>query len=330
MSRKRKFDLMSSDDEGHMDEEWVGGEKPANQVFVHAWCWNQSDKHGTVEEFKGKFKQLEEELKPIIGKKGQYLFQLEQGEEGNWHYQGYLRLSNKRRSHTLGAELGQKFPGIWIKPAVAGQGDALRRYCIKQDATYRAGPWADKPINQSFGKSYEGKGLPEYKSLYPFQAKIVDDVKAACTDDRSINWVYDPIGGVGKSILAKYIVYHRLGYFVSVAKASDIANVVIKRGAAPAYMFDIPRTKSNQVSDDELYQILEQVKNGMVFTGKYEGGELLMDPPHIWVFSNFYPNYSKMSHGRFKVYSVTAATRELVPAKPPIKDGDDEVVDMEA
>jgi len=286
-----------SDEEGGMEYS-----PSPHQVYVHAWTWNHSDKICTLEEFKTRHKDLCECLRPVIGPKGQFMFQLEQGPQGNYHYQGMLRLTTKRRSATLGGELGTKFPGIWVAPAVTGQSEALRRYCMKEHSTFRDGPWADKPINRAFGKTYEGKGLPA--KLHPWQQHIVDTVKQECKDTRTVNWVYDDEGGKGKSTLAKYIGYHRLGYTFTVLTSNGIAYMVIKRGAAPCYIFDIPRTKSKKISMDEVYSVLEQVKNGHVISDKYDGGELLMDHPHVWVFSNYMPNLSKMSRDRFKIWHV--------------------------
>lgn len=304
MKRKqREWD--SEDDYSSDSDSEPEGKYPAqgaNQVYVHAWTWNHSDKICSLDEFKTKHKDLCDSLRVIIGPKGQFIFQLEQGEQGNYHYQGYLRLTTKRRSHTLGAELGTVFPGIWVSPAVTGQSENLRRYCMKEDSTYRAGPWADKPINRAFGKTYEGKGLPD--KLYPWQQHIVDSVKQACNDTRTVNWVYDDQGGKGKSTLAKYIAHHRLGFTFTILTSNGVAFMVIKRGSAPCYIFDIPRTKSKKISMDEVYSVLEQVKNGHVISDKYDGGELLMDHPHVWVFSNYLPNLSKMSRDRFKIWCV--------------------------
>jgi len=42
----------------------------------------------------------------------------------------------------------------------------------------------------------------------------------------------------------------------------------------------------------------------VIFTGKYEGGEIYLDNIHVIVFSNDEPDYSKFSKDRWNVISI--------------------------
>lgn len=317
------------------DTEDDNDQKRASAVYIFAWRWSFTPTWGTLEAFKEEHGNLASSLSMLMGKKGGYLFQLEctprdrqpdcKGDDhvDNWHYQGYLRVTDRKRPQHIGASMGKTFPGIWVAPGVNGALEILRSYCMKRDDTYRAGPWADKPIKPP-KKVYKGEDLP--KVLFPWQQQIVDGFSLTA-DDRTINWLFDPVGLIGKSKFCKWAMFHQKGFFMSVAKASDIANVIMERESGDdVYLIDIPRTTSKCIDSSEIYQTLEQVKNGMVFCGKYHGGALLFPSPHVWVFSNYRPNRTRMSADRFKVWRVTT-DRRLIPDNGKDNDGD---VDMAA
>src|SRR5687767_786976 len=82
-----KFDDESPEGLPEGLEEWMSKEasgSSVNQVYVHAWRWSHSDKHGSLDNFKLKHKDLCVELKAVVGKKGQFLYQLEQGAKGTF------------------------------------------------------------------------------------------------------------------------------------------------------------------------------------------------------------------------------------------------------
>lgn len=172
------------------------------------------------------------------------------------------------------------------------------------------GPWGDKPIDVP----YDGSDLPKLNELYPWQKYIVDTLQTK-PDSRSINWVVDYVGNCGKSTLAKYCVFHKHAKFLSFGCASDLLHLVFKSKAARGFLFDLPRTKSKRVSMDEIYSALESIKNGMVLSTKYEGGELLMPSPHVWVFTNYMYTRGKMSNDRFVVWHIDEQ-RRLVKGEP--------------
>ena len=65
-------------------------------------------------------------------------------------------------------------------------------------------------------------------------------------------------------------------------------------------MLDIPRHQLDYVG----YGALEQLKNGMIYSGKYEGGTCLFDNPHVIVFANEPPKIEKMSLDRWKIIDL--------------------------
>jgi len=128
------------------------------------------------------------------------------------------------------------------------------------------------------------------------------DVMATVADDRTIHWIWSQRGGVGKSSFAKYCAVKVPGTMVANGKAADILNQVVMYkesfGNFPTtIIMNLPRCTEGHVS----YTALEQLKDGLAMSSKYEGGQIIMNPAHVFVFANQEPEWRKMSDDRFKV-----------------------------
>lgn len=302
-----------------------------NQVWTFAWRYSFSEKNypcismgeATVEDclndFKGSHVDLVRELRHQAGKKGKFIFQLEctevkeldekdneVGTHANWHYQGYLKTDTKRRPRTIGAALGQFFPGIQVDACSTAGQEALREYCMKKDESYRAGPWADKPIEAV----YTGEDLKV--ELWSWQKDLLEEFKQN-PDSRKVVWIYDDEGGIGKSWFAKYVEFHNIGETLSFDTAANLQYQVVKAGARRVYVFDLPRTKSKAFKIEEVYSALESIKNGLVKSNKYDGGKLIMTRPHVVIFSNYLPGDGYLSKGRIDLRTVNKPTMAFVP-----------------
>ncbi len=65
-------------------------------------------------------------------------------------------------------------------------------------------------------------------------------------------------------------------------------------------ILDLPRHNVDYVN----YGLLEQLKNGCMFSGKYEGGQFVFPIPHVVVFANQAPDMSKFSLDRWLIKSL--------------------------
>jgi len=293
-------------------------EKPTRESQVFHFAWRFSLAHGKdLEEFKTiVLEDLKKSMVASAGPKGRFIFQLEctprhkpdcpdakdaKSEDDNWHYQGYLHCMVKRRPQELGSSLGSKFPGIWVaRSSVAGQ-EALKSYCMKRDGTYRAGPWSEKGAVSV----YQGEDLP--KELRPWQQSILSWIKEDA-DDRTYNWLLDEQGGIGKSKFCKYIMYHKLGAYITFGSAKNLSKRLFDVGAKNFYCIDLPRAKPKDACMQDIFFTLEQLKNGIIQAQMYEGGEIIFKPPHVWVFSNYSPDYKHASVDRLKTWNVDRTT----------------------
>ena len=131
----------------------------------------------------------------------------------------------------------------------------------------------------------------------------VINIADAAVDPRAIHWIYEKTGNAGKTFLAKFLAL-RPGTIVCQGKASDVFNAVnvsIESGARPQLVLvDVPRVTIDYVS----YNALECLKNGMLYSGKYEGGLCIFPSPHVICFANEMPNTGKMSLDRWRIYEI--------------------------
>lgn len=231
-------------------------------------------------------------LEPIAEK---YIFQREVGDSETKyeHWQGYVMFKKKVRPKGILPKSCH-----WEKCRSPKHSIA---YCAKEETAY-------KPLER-FSK---GVKVPRplqkvsYEMLRPWQKKIADNFKnPADMFDRTINWYWETKGGIGKSVICKYFVDCRGAIIIS-GKGSDclyaIQQYVEKNGEGPEIIImDIPRSVGEYVS----YNAIESAKNGCFFSGKYEGGMVRYNTPHIIVFSNEMPDSYKMSEDRWNVINIT-------------------------
>lgn len=127
-------------------------------------------------------------------------------------------------------------------------------------------------------------------------------------NDRNIIWICDQNGGAGKSMFTRVF---RTSYpdntivLNSGGRISDISNIIrneINKGLDLKYfMMDLPRTCEDNMS---IYHILENIKDGSITCTKYDGRFLMFRPPHVVIFANWKPKYTKMSLDRWKIYNI--------------------------
>lgn len=263
----------------------------ASQVYVVDWRWTKTDAMDEAE-----FRTKHEELKDWLSRDcDAWVFQLEKGKEtGKLHYQGYAKLKEKDRPKHLATVLNQDFVGIRVVACSTAGKEALRKYCLKSD-TREAGPWADKAI-------YMGEDLPV--TLKPWQETCYK-ILTGKVDPRKIYWYYDEVGGKGKSIFAKYMMFHHEIPKLCYGTANDLLNLVSKFPGRKGYIFDLTRTKPATFSSEDMYSVMEDIKNGYFNNLKYETGFCLMAIPNIVVFANHKPLPDKLSGDRFEIIDLS-------------------------
>lgn len=221
---------------------------------------------------------IEELIKMKYVSKG--VFGKEIGEEcGTPHLQGAVTFIKSFRCN----EVSKMIPGAHIEVAKAKDVMAPFRYCLKdQDFT-----WWKTDVD-----------LLRYDQLYDWQLKIVELVKTK-PDKRTIHWYWEKTGCTGKTELVKYLCYKHDALLFG-GRAGDITSRVIQHGAPRIAVMNLTRTTEGRIS----WQAIESLKDGCVETGKYEGGQLVFNPPHVIIFANFEPERGTLSADRWNIVNI--------------------------
>lgn len=147
---------------------------------------------------------------------------------------------------------------------------------------------------------------PFKPSLATWWQNNVLNMVAMPPEPRHIYWFWETKGNTGKTTLAKHIClkYPKSALYLS-GKGADIKYAVqqfIENGGIPVIMlFDFPRSRAEYIS----YPILEELKNGIFFSNKYEAGMCITNIPHVICFSNSPPNLLMLSEDRWKIISIS-------------------------
>ncbi len=234
-----------------------------------------------------------------------FVFQAEDTGD-NAHYQGYFHAKTKKRPKALAIAANSTLNGVEIRAASTAGKEALAAYCMKQD-TRVAGPWGDKKI-------YMGSDLWPEERFLPWQKQMLLNLRAD-PDDRTMFWVYDPIGNRGKTKFAKFLVFKEDAVVLGFANSADALNLVSKMPGRKCYVWNLTRAKPASLSELDLYSAMESIKDGLFINTKYETKMVLMDPPHIVVFANHLPKQQHISADRWSIMQIDADTNHLTSVR---------------
>lgn len=139
------------------------------------------------------------------------------------------------------------------------------------------------------------------KPLRDWQIPLFEALANPCDDDRSIIFYVDPAGGKGKSYFQRWMqgFYPDRVQVMGVGKRDDLAHSVEEH--KDIFLFNCPRGQGDFLN----YAILEMIKDRIVFSPKYESHtKILQKVPHVVVFMNEQPDFSKMTHDRYIVEEI--------------------------
>jgi Putative viral replication protein len=120
-------------------------------------------------------------------------------------------------------------------------------------------------------------------------------------DPRKIIFVIDRTGNQGKSWFARYYDdMHDNVQIIVPGKKADMSYTV--KEDTRVFFMDCPRSKQG---DFIQYDFLEELKNGYVFSPKYESRLKKMKTPHIVVMMNETPDMEKLSEDRYEIIELS-------------------------
>ncbi len=221
-----------------------------------------------------------------------WCWQLEEGENGTRHIQGVLYFANARTFKSLKNAVPR---ARWDK---ARSLKACVKYCSKVKT--RIGP-----------TNIKGFEIPEEiftiseEDLEVWQEDILKLIAEPCTDTRTIHWFWEPKGGIGKTEFCKYLCVHKKDVRYVTGRAVDMKYSIVKfvekhKRGPKVLLCDFPREYENYVS----YMGIEQMKNEIFFSGKYESDQCIYNSPHLLCFANFPPRLPALSEDRWHVVNL--------------------------
>lgn len=145
-------------------------------------------------------------------------------------------------------------------------------------------------VEKNFKKFVIPESLPDETSLWDWQNDAVRILMRQ--NNRQIQWIYDVTGNNGKSHIMKYLNNHYGAYVVRGGKFSDIA---LAYQYQPIVVFDYTRTKESNV----CYDIMEQFKDGQIFSPKFKSIVKKRADIKVIVLSNFRPILENLTYDRW-------------------------------
>lgn len=131
-------------------------------------------------------------------------------------------------------------------------------------------------------------------------------------DDRKVIWIYDKMGGIGKSRMARWMMNNKLAYVIKQFGGEYHASTTIKEAIESGWdkkVLIADLTRSN--ADKDIYSPIEAIKDGMMTSVKYGGKTICFDPPHVVIFANFLPDVKKLSMDRWDIWDITKSADGL-------------------
>ena len=268
-----------------------------------------------------------------------YLYKLEKGDNGTVHHQGYVVWKNRktlatvknllprahwevrRGTHTEAVDYCMKqetmigLPIIYGDDSAIPKGKGQRTDLIKLQTMIQEGASLLDVADEHFSEFMKyGKNIREYQELFTsnkkrklldtdwkkmiprlWQSQIISLLEKQ--NDRVVLWVVDETGGKGKTTLAKMLISTKGAFYVTNGKTADVGYAY---DGQEYVVLDYTRDYENYVN----YSIIEQMKNGILFTSKYQSKTKVFKPAKVVVFSNFQPDKTKLSSDRWKIIDL--------------------------
>ena len=261
------------------------------------------------------------------------VFGRETGESGTPHLQGTVCFQSRKRLQQVVTIIGQAHCSVtrfltqsieyckkdgdvteWGEAPNTGSKDEKRSDLEDFKASVKEGVSLISELREihssvcalypRFVREYIGDHREEIKvpahPLRDWQARLNQSLLLE-PDPRTITFVVDKTGDQGKSWFARYYCdIHANAQIIVPGKKADMAYIVEEDNRV--FFLDCPRSKQG---DSIQYDFLEELKNGYVFSGKYESRIKKLKTPHVVILMNEDPDMSKLSQDRYQIIQLT-------------------------
>lgn len=237
-----------------------------------------------------------------------YAFQLEKGEKtGKLHFQCRVSLRERMRNAQLASKLRSN--GLEsVHCSTTSNCNKDNDFYVLKDDTRVSGPYTD--ANYIFICD----DVAKMTTLDPYQQDIIDMGKVPCM--RSINVFYQCKGGVGKTSTVKYgRTYHGWGRLYHTETYTQLMQMACQIGRKEVYVCDMPRAIGNKMA--AFFSAIETIKGGELYDPRYGHKDIMMNRPHIFIFTNHIPDLSMLSADMWKLWKINEKTKKLEKYIPP-------------
>lgn len=224
-----------------------------------------------------------------------YIIGKEMGEEGTPHLQIYVEFKNQRYFGGV-----KSFCERMHLEKAKGSRESNFHYCSKENNFI------------TNDKKYlilekRKKRLDKYSEVVwkPWQQEVLDIINGE-VDERKIYFFVDEEGNSGKSFLTKFIYLSNKDKCIITNSNATVSTNQIRKHLQMGKdikicLADVPRCVTKYMS----YQTIENLKDGLFYSGKYKGGICCFKPPHVIVFMNKEPDMEALSPDRYEIYHIT-------------------------
>lgn len=260
------------------------------------------------------------------------VFGREVGESGTPHLQGYCIFTSRRRLRSLRELIGER--GHF--EVSRGTPQQASDYCKKERnftefgsiPTRRTAPsitdfcdWVralnDFPTERQIANQFPNLWIRyntrlvdlavqirprvqlEEGALLPWQQELFERLLEQ-PDDRTITFVVDQAGGMGKTWFCRYC-FSRMEnvQLLSVDKKENLALAIDITKSV--FLFNVARGGMEYIQ----YQFLENLKDRLVFSGKYYSQmKVLLNKCHVIILCNEQPDMEKMTGDRYRIVTL--------------------------
>lgn len=236
---------------------------------------------------------------------------------GRKHYQGCFVTRIRKRHRTILFELAvdmQVDVELLTVDRMQGTWDQSVEYCSKEDTRIGTSIFKSKELMLEEQNTYKANDLKIFneKGFYPWQEKVNKiifeddsfDIKAS--SGREVYWIEDVQGNTGKSLFTKFLCYNNPCITkLAFGSGSQMRASVVEEGSHKCYIIDIPRKLCNDDFQNNIYSVIEDLKNGFIKSSMYgKPKTLFMEPPLVIIFANFECPTEKLSVDRWRICTI--------------------------
>lgn len=137
--------------------------------------------------------------------------------------------------------------------------------------------------------------------LFPWQDWLLSRlliIPVKKPETRVLYWLWDNDGMTGKSWMARYLASNHDALYLCNGKTADIAHTY---EGQTIIVVDLPKSMDPETVN---YAVIEQLKNGCIFSPKYSSCTKIFPIPQVVVFANFSCPIGKFSPDRLFIHPL--------------------------